>query len=333
VIAAALALLLALGPGAQAEPGGPWRSLEGRRAVVFYQGADSLKAARLLRLLDDAPPLPGLPDDVPRDVRVYLAPDDAALQALTGGRVPDWAAGVALPTASTIVMPSTASPRRGAGWSDARTLRHEWAHVGLRQALGAARIPRWFDEGYAEWASGGWTAEEGWRLRLALARREALLDSLRVDWPRGATEARLAYLLAATVVEYLVAESGVRGLEVLVDHWRSEGVFEAALRRTYGLTTGGLESAWRDYVRRRYGWLFTLSHSILLWLGLALLLLLVVHQRRRHDRLRLARLRAQEAPERPAYWLERNLPPAEAGGGPAQHGAGRGDDDLRHGEP
>jgi hypothetical protein len=55
-------------------------------------------------------------------------------------------------------------------------------------------------------------------------------------------------------------------------------------------------------VRRRYGWLLVLSHSMALWSALALLLLLLLRVRRRRDRERLARLRATEAAESPAYW-------------------------------
>jgi hypothetical protein len=163
-------------------------------------------------------------------------------------------------------------------------------------------VPRWFDEGYAQWAS-SWDPSEVWRLRLLLATgRAPPLDSLSLDWPRDAASARAAYLLSATALEYLVRESGERGLSLLIDHWMRSGSFEAALRATYGVTQGQLEEHWRAYVRRRYGWLLVASHSLVLWSGLALMLLVLLGVRRRRDRERMARLRASEPPDSPDYW-------------------------------
>jgi hypothetical protein len=86
-----------------------------------------------------------------------------------------------------------------------------------------------------------------------------------------------------------------------------------ALRSTYGVTAGGLEESWKRHVRSRYGWLFVLSHSAVFWSLLALVLLVMVRVRRTRNRERLARLRAHEPPDEPAYWV---LDPAE--GGPAE---------------
>jgi hypothetical protein len=57
-------------------------------------------------------------------------------------------------------------------------------------------------------------------------------------------------------------------------------------------------------VKRRYGWLFALSHSAVFWLGLTLVLLVLVRIRRGRDRERMAHLRATEPPDEPAYWTD-----------------------------
>jgi hypothetical protein len=205
---------------------------------------------------------------------------------------------------SRIVIPGFGS-RRTRGWSEARVLKHEWAHLGLHQFLEGLRIPRWFDEGYAEWASGGWSPSQGWQLRVAFATGQAPpLDSLNLGWPRDRATADLAYFLSATAVEYLVGESGERGLQLFLDTWRSEGSFDQALRSVYGLTSGQFEEDWKGYVKRRYGWLFVVSHSFVFWLTLALALLVMVRIRRGRDREAMARLRAGEPPEEPAFWTD-----------------------------
>ncbi len=166
---------------------------------------------------------------------------------------------------------------------------------------------------------------EGWRLRVAFATgRAPPLDSLALAWPRGRASAELAYGLSATVLEYLVEESGTRGLEVLLARIPEFG-FDRAVRSTYGVTVGQLERDWQKYVKKRYGWLLVLSHSLIFWSALSLVLVVMVIIRRRRDREALARLRAREDPDHPAYWLEAGLaspPPLIRGRGAASWTAG-----------
>lgn len=269
---------------------------------MAFRGADSIRASRILNFLHGLPPLPGLPDSLPTGLSLFIAPDQASFDSLTGGAVPEWGAGVAVPSLGRIVVPGYGA-QRTRGWDEARVLEHEWAHLGIHQYLEGLRIPQWFDEGYAEWASGGWNAQEGWRLRVAFAMgRAPPLDSLALGWPRDRASADLAYLLSATAVEYLIQESGERGLRLFLQRWKSEGRFDLAMRGVYGLTLGQFEEDWRGYVKNRYGWLFVLSHSSVFWLILTSALLVMVRIRRGRNREALARLRAGEPPDLPAYW-------------------------------
>jgi hypothetical protein len=281
-----------------------FRWLKGSRVSIAYQGPDSIRAAGILRLLEALPPLPGLPDSLPSGLALFIAPDQPTFDSLAGGAVPEWGAGVAVPSENRIVMPGFGI-QRTRDWTEARVLRHEWAHLGLHQYLEGLRIPQWFDEGYAEWASGGWNPTEGWRLRVAFALgRAPPLDSLALRWPRDRPSAALAYLLSATAVEYLIRESGERGLRIFLERWRTDRSFDRSMRTTYGLTLGQFEEDWKGYVRKRYGWLFVVSHSSVFWLTLAMALLLMVRIRRGRNREAMARLRAGEPPDRPAYWNE-----------------------------
>jgi len=164
-------------------------------------------------------------------------------------------------------------------------------------------VPRWFDEGYARWAEGGFDASEVWRLRLLLALgRAPPLDSLTLDWPGDQASAEVAYLLAASAVAYLVEASGERGVALLLERWREAGSLQVALTTTYGVTPGQLENDWRAWVKKRHGWLLAISHSVVFWILAGLLLLVATAGRRRWRRERMARLRAGEPAERPAFW-------------------------------
>lgn len=277
-------------------------SIRATRSTVWFASRDSLVALRVGELLDAQPGLPGLPDSLPTGVHAVLAHSPAAFDEATGGVVPEWRAGVAIPSLDMLVMPTGEGVRVVAG-EGLRTLRHEWAHLGLHQHLGELRVPRWFNEGYAQWASGGFDAMGAWRLRVMIAlRRTPAMDSLALSWPSGREEARTAYLLAASAVTYLLEAGGERGLALFLDRWRERRSFESAFRETFGVTTGQFEEDWKRHVRSRYGWLFMLSHSALFWLVLALVLLFMMRSRQGRNREKLARLRAEELPDAPAYW-------------------------------
>ncbi len=299
-------------PGAQVEPsastapaildGVAYGSVSEADIQVRFAPHDSLVALRVLDFLRTRPPLPGLPPTVPEGVTVVLAHTPVALDEAIGGVVPEWRGGVAVPSRRLLVVP-TGEGRRILDPEGRRVLLHEWAHLGLHGHMGDLRIPRWFDEGYAQWASGGFDAAEAWKLRVMVALGNAPpLDSLRLGWPARRGEAEAAYLLSASALTFLLGDSGPRGLALFLGRWKESRSFESAFRLTFGLTTDQFEGDWKRHVKETYGWLLLLSHSTVFWLALTLFLLVLVSFRRRYNRDRLARLRADEVPERPAYW-------------------------------
>jgi len=307
-VLAAGAVLFTSGPRVTAQvpdslAGEPYLELDGSRADIRFVRSDSLLAERVLGLVDQQSRLPGLPDSLPAGVTVVITHGPEAFDELTGGTVPEWRAGVAIPSENLLAVPA-AEGRSLVSSEGRRTLRHEWAHLGLHAYLGDLRIPRWFDEGYAQWASGGFDATEAWRLRVLLALgRAPPMDSLSLRWPTDEEEARTAYLLAASAVTYLLEPGGERGLTLFLERWRDGRSFDAALTETFGTTPDRFEQNWARHVRSRYGWLFVLSHSAIFWMILALVLLFMMRIRRTTNRERLARLRASEPPDQPAYWV------------------------------
>ncbi len=315
------ALFFPLGGGTQEVPdsldGERYSRLEGVRVDVYHAQRDSRVAREVLEFLDEQRSLPGLPDSAPDQVRAVLAHTSAAFDELTGGVVPEWRAGVAIPSRRMLVVPTRGGPSV-LSTEGRRTLRHEWAHLGLSSELEGLRAPRWFNEGYAQWASGGFDATEVWRLRVLLALgRTPPMDSLELRWPSGRTQAELAYLLSASAITYLLAGSGDRGLAVFIERWKGLRSFERAFRSTFGVTTAQFEEDWKKHIRKRYGWLFVLSHSTVFWMLLALVVLVMVHVRQGRNREHLARLRAGELPDEPAFWID---DPDEGGSGDSPPG-------------
>jgi hypothetical protein len=222
---------------------------------------------------------------------IMLAPSPAVFDSLTGGRAPHWAAGVAFPAQGLIVLPAYNRP----GPDDpVVTLRHELAHLALTNFLDQ-RAPRWFDEGYATWVSGGWDESSGWQIRLALMRGNApMLDSLTLAWPREEGSARLAYLLSASAVRHLATSRSEEAFTAFMQTWREGASFDAAMRSVYQMTPTQFEREWRAMVRRRYGWMLALSQTAVFWLGIAVLVLVLGTLRRQRNRERMEALRREE---------------------------------------
>lgn len=296
------------GPVPDSLDGVAYTITRGERVTIHHAPSDRRVAERVAELLAGFAPLPGLPATVPDDVHVVLAHSPAAFDDMTGGVVPEWRAGVAIPSINTLVMPTGEGVRVVDG-EGLRTLRHEWAHLGLAAYLGDLRIPRWFNEGYAQWASGGFDAAGAWRLRVLIALgRAPEMQELTLRWPADREEARTAYLLAASAVSYVLENGGEAGLRSFLDRWRTERSFDVAFRETFGVTSGQFEEDWRKHVQDRYGWLFVLSHSAVFWMLLALVLLFMVRGRQTRNREKMARLRAGELPDAPAWWDPSSIP-------------------------
>jgi hypothetical protein len=271
---------------------GPF-TLEVDSLRVVYWGESSAAAQRTLSAAIAPLPLPGIPTSYRLgQSTIILAPNPAIFDSLTFGRTPHWAAGVAIPAQRTIILPVYRA--HGQVRDPVVTLRHELAHLALNDYLGAA-VPRWFDEGYATWVSGGWDASSGWQIRLAFLRGDApALDSLTLAWPRSEAGARLAYLLSASAVRHLATSRGEPAFRAFLATWRDGGTFDSAMRSVYQMTPTYFEREWRGVVRRRYGWLLAFTQIAVFWFALAVLVIVLGSARRRHNRQRLEELRREE---------------------------------------
>lgn len=227
---------------------------------------------------------PGLGRRDPLPMRLVVVPDDDAFARISGGRVPGWGVGLALPGVRTLVVRADAPDPMAA-------LRHELAHLALHAALsGRVRVPLWFDEGYAVVAAGEWDRFDALQLNLAVARgRVGDLRTLDASLRRGEGEAEVAYALAGAAVLHLARLHPDRTLDALVGRLSRGEDFTAAVQASTGLTLDRFETAWRRDLRTRYSmvvWLVAGGG----WAGLGLVVILLAIWRRRRDRPRRAAL-------------------------------------------
>jgi peptidase MA superfamily protein len=239
-------------------------------------------ATELARAADRPAEWPGLGWRDPGPLRLIVVPDGQVLDSLTSGRAPEWGAAVALPDVRTILLRADADELT-------RTLRHELAHLALHEAV-QTRVPLWFDEGYAAWAAGEWERLGGLELNLAVVRGAIpTLTSLDGALRGSPSTADAAYALAVSAVTELARRNPTGTLTPLLGRLQGGQDFEGAVLATTGLSLDRFEQQWQRGVRRRYsiGTWFIAGGG---WVLFAVLLLWLVHRRRRADRARRAAL-------------------------------------------
>lgn len=221
---------------------------------------------------------PGLGRESPPPFTLILAEDSLQMARITRGRAPAWGAGVAFPQARLIVLRADLPEIR-------QTLRHELAHLVLR-SNGRVRVPLWFDEGYASWATGELGAGEVLELNLAVATgRVPGLQEIDRMLRSSARTADLAYALAASAVGDIARRPEPGGLGRMLAMLRDGQPFDSALAASTGLSTERFQEQWQRNMGRRYG-LITWAVAGGLWLVLACAVMLLWWVRRERDRPR-----------------------------------------------
>lgn len=230
-------------------PQGTWRPVKeirrGGVRVVFPVGTSvSLNQGyELIREVTSQDPLPGFPVgfDAQPKITISLATEpregqDAWSSAETG---------------------LIALPLRGAlKWDRAklhRVIRHELAHIQLGRFLRDQEVPLWFEEGFAEWASGGLSCAGALRLSLELRVRQRIgkeVPSLRL--PGIDVRSRVAYDFFVSFFDYLEGQhSGVIGSGALLSATATHGLEKGLLTST-GVSLERLEALWQVYLLERY---------------------------------------------------------------------------------
>jgi len=218
---------------------------------------------------------PGLGRQSPGPLRLVVLAPGRDLDSLSRRRLPPWTAGLAYPTARTIMV-------RARGSSAFTVLRHELAHLALHDAVNS-RLPLWFDEGYASWAAGEFDRLQQLNVNLAVLRgRIPDFDELDRALRGPPTTAETAYALAATAVLDLAQRTSGGELVPLLQELQAGVGFDSALRSTVGLTVDQFEVLWQRTIRRRYN-LLTWVAAGGLWTLLGGLVLVVHFLRRRRD--------------------------------------------------
>jgi len=146
------------------------------------------------------------------------------------------------------------------------TLKHELCHLVIHHEAGDAGLPRWFDEGVCQWASGG-VAE-----LMVLDGDKALSQAVRSNKMIGLSELAgfpddeqslvLAYEEAKSAVEYIANKHGREGILHILEHLRDGDSMEESMAKGLSLELTEFERAWKADLKRKYTWFPYLSENL-----------------------------------------------------------------------
>ncbi len=232
-------------------------------------------------------------------VRVEIArtPGEMATFAPSGAPYPEYAAGVAYPDLRLVLLSQL--PVHAAAEQDlGEVFRHELAHVALGDALNGQPVPRWFNEGFAVFASGETSFARMKTLSMATVGGSLIpLHDIERSFPGDETQALVAYAEAVDVVRFLVRREDAHRFRALVAELRGGKGFERAVLDAYGVDLGTLELEWRDDVSRRYTFWPILLSGTFFWVIALAVFVWGWRRRKRRDRATLKTWARQEAAE------------------------------------
>ena len=147
------------------------------------------------------------------------------------------------------------------------TLKHELVHLLLHEHIVYTTIPKWLNEGIAQWASGG-VAEV-----LVTARKSMIGDALRTGqlpsfqdleerFPPDRKGFRLAYEQSLSIINFIEKKYGRQTVINLLGQLKNGSSIDQAVYDTLGVTLTELEEDWRDRIRGQESWLTFFSIHI-----------------------------------------------------------------------
>ncbi len=202
----------------------------------------------------------GLPFDL--QPTVVAAPDRTSFHRL-GGR--DGFTAFAIPRRQLVVLDLSRLDQHAGDLYG--TLKHEYAHLVLHQAIARRRLPRWLDEGVAQWTSDGLSeylpaARRPVLPQAAAAGRLFFMDEIADGFPDDPTGLQLAYEQSRDFVNYLVRRFGEEALRGLLQSLAAGAGPQEAFEEAIGIDLAVVEDDWRAGLHSPGSWLANLAGHV-----------------------------------------------------------------------
>ncbi|MGM0425814.1 MAG: peptidase MA family metallohydrolase [Thermodesulfobacteriota bacterium] len=145
--------------------------------------------------------------------------------------------------------------------------KHELCHLLIHQHITRVPVPRWLDEGVAQWASDGMgdimvDQKRSLLNKAAFNGRFIPLRRLERGFPREKQRLILAYEESKSFTEHLIARFGKEGLLGVLERMQQGSTVPRAIQHTYSVSLYKLEREWQQSVKRRVSWFTYLSYYL-----------------------------------------------------------------------
>ncbi|MBF0529295.1 MAG: hypothetical protein HQK55_08495, partial [Deltaproteobacteria bacterium] len=241
-----------------------WGSAAGRVEIVNRAdeaGLAHVLTARAESLLTDLEKRFGLQADGRISIILVSSREEFARAQPLGASLPVWAAGVAYPDLSLIIIQAGT----GEPWSaPEQVLSHEVTHLVLGRLFGRNPVPDWLNEGLTMHLSGDW----GWDRRWAIARamisgRLIPLEKLIHKFPEDRLSAETAYAQSFYFITFLMDRFGRDRLAGLIRDLGMGVNSRHALIRATGLRETDLQEQFYQWLNIRFSpvWFFAATDT------------------------------------------------------------------------
>ena len=221
-------------------------------------------------------------------VTVYVVDSEKDFKSQTGGNFPDWGIGYAVSEHNLIVIKSPDHFRYDKSLD--QLLSHELAHLFLENKAGGKDLPRWMEEGFAMQKSHEWQIGQDLSVVRALFTRSIFpLSGIEGLNSFSESKAQLSYTLSFLAISYFFKEYGERNFADLVNYISQGKTWDNAFMLTTGSDYSGFQKEFSDYIKKRYQFISFFGDTLLLWLGLAFLIMLLYFMKKRSTKKILER--------------------------------------------
>jgi hypothetical protein len=139
------------------------------------------------------------------------------------------------------------------------TFKHELSHILLHQETDVSYLPKWLDEGVAQWASGGMadilrTGEKDLLQQAVLSHQMIELHDIADTFPSATNGLLLAYEESKSFTEFIVKNYGETKLRLILRSLEKKETIEQAAFSTLGLPLEKLEQQWKESLSKENLW-------------------------------------------------------------------------------
>jgi len=174
------------------------------------------------------------------------------------------------------------------------TLKHELSHLLLNHHIDNRLLPRWFDEGVAQWITDGVSQlvnDPGWSvLERAVMRGNIMRFDELETFPAARAETMLAYQQSKSFIEYIAETYGTNTLVDIIHQMKHDASVDRAFAMVLPHSLRQVEQNWGAHIQARVSWITYISRNIFQFIFLIAALLVIVafikkviQKRRYHD--------------------------------------------------